>query len=200
MLYALSGSSPYPSAADGFYLAFYPLMLCGLLRFPAPRRNFGAAVRLALDLAVMTIGGAVVVIYVVLGPTVVQSGSDVLETAFSIAYPVGDMILLVGLGSVLLRGAGGASSVLRLIAAGLVCFVAADLVYGYLALHSTYHAGDPVDALWMAAMALFAVAGAAQASATTADHVVARTGHRASWAPVSRGRRGLRCAGDQPAR
>jgi diguanylate cyclase (GGDEF)-like protein len=183
MLYALSGNSPYPSAADGFYLAFYPLMLCGLLRFPAPRRNFGAAVRLALDLAVMTIGGAVVVIYVVLGPTVVQSGSDALETAFSIAYPVGDMILLVGLGSVLLRGVGGAASVLRLIAGGLVCFVAADLVYGYIALHSTFEAGDPVDALWMMAMALFAVAGAAQVSSESATDVVARTGRRASWAP-----------------
>jgi diguanylate cyclase (GGDEF)-like protein len=184
MVYALAGTRPYPSAADAMFILFYPLMLCGLLRFPAPRRSSGEWARLALDLAVVAIGGAVIVFYVVLGPTVVKSGSDVLQTAFSVAYPVGDMILLVGLGSVLLRAGASNPAVLRLIAAGLVCFVAADLAFGYISLHATYQSGNPVDMLWMAAMALFAVAGAAQPSAQTDAEPQAE--HRlrsASWAP-----------------
>jgi diguanylate cyclase len=184
-VYELAGSKPYPSVADAFYLLFYPLMLWGLLRFPAGRRSLSERLRLGLDLAVVAIGGSAVVIYVVLGPTVVQSGPDALQTAFSIAYPVGDMVLLVGLGSVLLRGTAGSSAqALQFLAAGLLFFVAADLVYGYITLHSTYHGGDPVDSLYMVSIALFAVAGAAQTSPKPATDLIAdHERHRASWAP-----------------
>jgi len=66
---------------------------------------------------------------------------------------------------------------------GLLFFVAADLVYGYIQLHSTYQGGDPVDSLWMIAIALFAVAGAAQTSPGSSA-VVAEGGRgTASWAP-----------------
>jgi diguanylate cyclase (GGDEF)-like protein len=182
-IYELAGSRPYPSVADGFYVLFYPLMLCGLLRFPTARRDLGERLRLILDLAVVAIGGSAVVMYVVLGPTIIQSGPDQLQTAFSIAYPVGDMVLLVGLASVLLRGSRGSSArALQFMAAGLALYVAADLVYGYITLHSTYHGGDPIDSLWMAAIALFAVAGSAQ---TTAEPAESARGERAraSWAP-----------------
>ena len=80
-VYEQVGTLPYPSVADIFYLLFYPLTLCGLLRFPTGHRNPGERVRLTLDLAAVAIGGAMVVIYVVLGPTVVESGPDKLLTA-----------------------------------------------------------------------------------------------------------------------
>ncbi len=183
--YELTGSKPYPSVADALYLLFYPLVLCGLLRFPVGRRSIAERARLGLDLAVVAIGGFVVVMYVVLGPTVVQSGSDPLQTAFSIAYPVGDMVLLVGLGSVLLRRPAASSvRALQFIAAGLLFYVAADLIYGYITLHSTYQGGDPVDSLWMIAIALFAVAGAAQAAPEPVTEMAGeRERRRASWAP-----------------
>ncbi|MDQ6777760.1 MAG: EAL domain-containing protein [Actinomycetota bacterium] len=184
-VYELAGSKPYPSLADGFYLAFYPLTLWGLLRFPASRRDLGERVRLSLDLAVVAIGGSAVVMYVVLGPAVIQGGPDPLWTAISIAYPVGDMVLLVGLASVLLRRSGASTArALQFVAGGLVLFVAADLVYGYITLHSTYQGGDPVDSLWMVAIALFAVAGAAQASSEpTADVATGNDLASASWPP-----------------
>jgi hypothetical protein len=86
-VYEFAGSKPYPSVGDGFYLLFYPLMLWGLLLFATGRRDVAERLRLVLDLAVVAIGGSVVVIYVVLGPTVVQSGTDSMQAAFSIAYP-----------------------------------------------------------------------------------------------------------------
>jgi len=142
-------------------------------------------VRLGLDLAVVAIGGAAVVMYLVLGPTLRQGGPDALTTGVAIAYPVGDMVLLVGLGSVLLRRTAVSSArALQFLGGGLVFFVAADLVYGYINLHSTYQGGDPVDSLWMIAIALFAVAGAAQTRPRSTTEVVAevQTDH-ASWAP-----------------
>jgi hypothetical protein len=56
-VYELVGRKPYPSVADALYVAFYPLMLCGLLVFPVARRA-GERVRLGLDLAVVVIGGS----------------------------------------------------------------------------------------------------------------------------------------------
>ncbi len=143
--YEFVGSKPYPSVADALYIMFYPLMLWGLLLLPIGRRSLAERVRLGLDIAIVAIGGFVVVIYVVLGPTIVQSGPDTLQTAFSIAYPVGDLILLVGLASVLLRHPAASSvRALQFMAVSLLFFVAADLLYGYITLHSTYHGGDPV--------------------------------------------------------
>jgi diguanylate cyclase len=184
-IYDFAGSKPYPSVADGFYLLFYPLLLWGVLRFRTARLNVSQRLRLGLDLAIVAIGGAGMVIYVVLGPTIIQSGADPLETGISIAYPVGDLVLLVGLGSVLLRWPPASSTAaLRFLAAGLVLFITADLVYGYVTLHSTYHGGDPVDSLYMVSIALFAIAGAAQRPARPATEVIAEdVCRRASWAP-----------------
>jgi diguanylate cyclase (GGDEF)-like protein len=184
-IYELAGKKPYPSVADVFYLLFYPLMLWGLLRFAVGRRGVGERVRLALDLAVVAIGGSAVVLYVVLGPTAVAGSPSVLQGFFSIAYPVGDMVLLVGLASLLLRHATPSSArALQFIAVGLVFFVAADLVYGYITLHSSYQGGDSVDTLWMVAIALFAIAGAAQPTATYSPEVLAEVPRqRESWPP-----------------
>jgi diguanylate cyclase (GGDEF)-like protein len=184
-VYELVGSRPYPSAADGFYLLFYPMLLWGLIRFSAGRLNVSERLRLGLDLAIVAIGGSTVVIYVVLGPTLVQSGSDPLQTAISVAYPAGDMVLLVGLAAVLLRRPAASSvRALGFLAAGLLFFVTADLVYGYITLHSVYHGGDPVDSLYMVSVALFAVAGAAQSRAKPATNLATDPlRRRVSWAP-----------------
>src|SRR5450755_4594958 len=185
-VYEVVGSKPYPSAADVLYLLFYPVMLGGLLCFAEGRREITERVRLTLDLAVVAIAGTAVVTFVVLGPTIVQSGPDPLQTAISIAYPVGDVVLLVGLSSVLLRRSAGSSArALQFIAVGLLLFVAGDLAYGYITLHSTYHGGDPIDSLWMVSVALFAIAGAAQGSPERAvgDREEGYV-QRASWAPV----------------
>jgi diguanylate cyclase (GGDEF)-like protein len=185
--YELAGSKPYPSVGDGFYLLYYPCMLIGLLRVSARAGNVRQRVRVGLDLSVVAVAGIAVVIYVVLGPTVVQTGSDSLQTAFSVAYPVGDMVLLVGLGSVLVRGTSRSSArALQFMAAGLALYVVADLISGYITLHSTYHGGDPVDAVWMVAIALFAVAGAAQeVPDSPTEGAEPGAARRASWVPYS---------------
>ena len=157
------------------------MLLAGLLKQPARRQGSAAAVRLGLDVAITAIGGAAVVFYVELGPLLAGASSHPLTTAFSVAYPVGDMIVLLGLASVLLRG--GQTVLLRLIATGLVCFVAADLVYGYANIHGTYQSGDPVDALWMAAMAFFAIAAATQGNATSRSEQAVHEIRSASWLP-----------------
>src|SRR5579862_8312427 len=120
MVYDLLGKTPYPSIADVLYLGFYPLMLVGLLSLPVAKGDVRRRVRLAVDLAVVAIGGSAAVVYVVLGPTLVANSGSPLQVGFSVAYPAGDLVLLVGLASLLLRGsAPSARWALRLLGAGL---------------------------------------------------------------------------------
>ena len=184
-VYEAIGSAPYPSVGDIFYLAFYPFMLWGLLLFGARRHGVADRVRTSLDLAVVAIAGLMLVVYVVLGPTIVQSGPDPMQTAISIAYPVGDVVLLVGLASVLLRSCERSSvRALALMGGGLCFFVAGDLVYGWLTLNSNYAGGGPADWLYMISITLFALAGAMQRAPDPGSaEDIAKPGNRAVWTP-----------------
>jgi diguanylate cyclase (GGDEF)-like protein/PAS domain S-box-containing protein len=163
LVYELSGSSAYPTWADPLYLSFYPLLLIGVLRFPSVRLPRRDAIELALDCAIVTFGVGAVFVYLILGPQVVAARTA-LETVVSVAYPLGDMILLVALGSVVLRGRGSETApALRTIAVAIALFAIADLAFGYIALHGVYHGGDPIDTLYMLAFAAFVVAASRQA-------------------------------------
>ena len=123
----LPGATGQPAAEEPLYLAFYPLMLCAILLFSTRRPMRGDRARLGLDLAVVAIGGFAVVMYSVIGPAVADSSEEVL---LSVAYPVGDLVLLVGLASLLLRNTAPSSvASLRLLALGLLLYAAGDLVY-----------------------------------------------------------------------
>jgi diguanylate cyclase (GGDEF)-like protein/PAS domain S-box-containing protein len=182
-VYGLLGEKPYPSIADATYLCFYPLMLAGLLSLPAAKGRSGSRLRLAVDLAVVAIGGSAAVVFLVLGPTVVANSGSPLQVGFSVAYPVGDMVLLVGLASVLMRGSvASARWALRLLVAGVALFVLGDLVYGYVTLHSSYQSGDPIDTTWIVALALMAIAGTTQRASDDAESI-ATTREGVSWLP-----------------
>src|SRR5437660_1474035 len=79
-----------PSWADAGYLAFYPLLLAGLLTLPGPRRSVLDRVKLGLDAAIVLIGGGMAVWYLVIEPTVQGHEPHVLDKVLSVAYPVGD--------------------------------------------------------------------------------------------------------------
>jgi diguanylate cyclase (GGDEF)-like protein len=182
-VYDVLGKTPYPSVADVLYLSFYPLVLVGLLLLPMAGGGRSGRLRLGVDLAVVAIAGSALVVYVVLGPTLVAHSGSPVQVAFSVAYPAGDLVLLVGISAALVRGAVWSLRwPLRLLAAGLVLFVVGDLVYGYITLHSSYQTGNLVDTTWMVALALMAVAGATQTTATRNEPHESRRS-RVSWLP-----------------
>ncbi|HZQ63602.1 MAG TPA: EAL domain-containing protein [Gaiellaceae bacterium] len=182
--YEAAGAKPYPSVADGLYLGFYPAMLAAVLSFPVARRNRGERLRLGLDLAVVGLGGAALVVYAVLGPAAL-AGGEPLQAAFSIAYPSGDIVLLVAFGLVLLRGSvPSARRPLQVLAASIGCYVAADLVYGYVTLHDGYAGGDPVDSLWLVGIGLAVVAAALQGAVVRRSPLAAAR-REAQWPPYA---------------
>ena len=184
-VYDLLGIAPYPSADDGLYLGFYPVMLVGLLSFRLRHRSRGESLRLWMDVSLVALAFSAAVIYLILGPNMHQAGSSSLQSVFSVAYPVGDMVLLVGLSTALMHGSVASTKrSLQLLAGALTVFIAADLGYGYMTTHAGYAGGDGVDVLWVVAFGLFALAGTAQQELDATEQ--AETGvDRVGWLPFA---------------
>ncbi|GAA1883373.1 putative bifunctional diguanylate cyclase/phosphodiesterase [Lapillicoccus jejuensis] len=89
------GVSPYPSVADAFYLAAYPLLAVGVVRLVRVRRP-RAALESALDAAVVTVALGLLAWVLLAAPT---AGSDapLFEQAVGVAYPAGDILVLAGI-------------------------------------------------------------------------------------------------------
>jgi len=154
----------YPTWSDAAYLSFYVVAFAGLRLFPSRRRTRSERIRLLLDMGTVFAGGATLIWYVALGPAVASAdGGFDLADLVTFAYPVGDLLLLFGVLSLLCRGTPRSSLVpLRLFATGLVVFIAADVSYDYITVHSTYLGGDPVDTLWFVALAIMWIAASCQ--------------------------------------
>ncbi len=95
----------YPTWADAAYLSFYPVAFWGLISFPGRRRPGPERLRLLLDMGMVFTGGAMLIWYVALGPAIAAGGRFDLFNLVTYAYPVGDLLLLFGTLTVLLRGA-----------------------------------------------------------------------------------------------
>jgi diguanylate cyclase (GGDEF)-like protein len=155
------GGYAFPSLADPPYLAFYPLFFAGIGKFTGARRS--RSIRVGLDALTIAIGGAVVIWYVVLGPTAYSDTGGTLSTVTALAYPVGDLILIFALAGLLTDPPRATERLpLALLAAGTVLYVIADVIYDRLVLDGLYSGGNPVDTLWVVAMLAYALAAATQ--------------------------------------
>ena len=153
------GSGAFPSAADAAYLAFYVVLMWGVLAFPTAPRSKSDRMKMWLDTGTVVLGAYMVLWYFALGPTARSSGSTWLESFVSLAYPIGDLVLVLAITRILLgqppRGTGHS---LGILASGLVLLVIADVAFAQLSLNDAYSGGDWPDSIWMVAQVLMAFA------------------------------------------
>ena len=163
----MSGVAPGSSVADIAYLAYYPVALAGLLAFPKVLESGSQRIRFWLDAATVALGGALVVWYFVLGPLVSGDHEDVLETLLSMAYPVGDLVLLLGVAVVALRAPRDVSRrAIALLVGGMVMSLAADVTFGAQSIQGTVESGGWVDSLYLVAWAILGVSAYVAATHT----------------------------------
>jgi len=149
--------SPFPSFADVGYVGMYPLMLLGLLLFPARRSGWRDNVVLGFDAATVVGAGFMVIWAVSLGPAVAE-GLGSLEAALNIFYPVGDLLLVLGAVSVALRGGSRAlARPMGVLLVGLSCWIVSDVAFSYLSAAGEGTGGGWVDLTWIAALSCFAI-------------------------------------------
>ena len=151
-LYDVGGQQPFPSVADAFYLAFYPLMLFGLLALPtASDRRDVFAWRVWSNMAIVILGGGMALMHFFVLPTIGGLGQDPLATVVSLAYPVGDLALVGALASISTRQPFiGDRTALALFIAAVAAWFFGDLGFAMAYGDGPYPPGSISDLIWVA--------------------------------------------------
>ncbi len=148
--------NPFPSAADVCYLAMYPLLAAGLLGFIRCRTAKGDRASL-LDALTVTAGVTLLSWVFLIDPYVRSTDLSVLEKATSIAYPLGDVLILAILAR-LLAGGGRRTRAVELLGIGTASLLVADVIYGLIQINGSWQTGTAVDLGWVL---FYAACGAA---------------------------------------
>jgi diguanylate cyclase (GGDEF)-like protein len=173
-LEVLRHAQPFPSIADGFYLTFYPCMFVGLALFPMRSTRRDRRLAFALDTATVMIASAMAVWYLVIAPTAATHQNSWFAEVLSLAYPAGDLILVLGVARVLLGNPDRRNRVpLWFLVGGVSSLAVADVLYSHLALSDTYAAGTLPDALWIIGLFGLTLAGFAQTRVAPAEQTAA---------------------------
>src|SRR5256886_739693 len=150
---------PFPSPVDVRFLAFIPATFVGLLLFPGRRQGRAEWLRRGLDVATVCAAAFMVLWYLVLGPTVAAGGVGALALITAASYPIGDLVLIVGIVTILLRRPPRASRrPLHLLLVALSVHVVADVYYGYVNVHEGFAGGTWPDLCFLTATFLFGAA------------------------------------------
>jgi len=140
VLYFVKGEG---TAVDVCYLGMYVFLIFGLVVFVRRRIPRGDAATL-IDPALLAIAAGVVWWVYVIAPL----AADRETTALVIAYPIFDLLLLT-VALRLILGTGARTPAFRLLTAGLVLMLAADVVYAVRSANGTYTDGSWNDIGWI---------------------------------------------------
>jgi signal transduction histidine kinase len=142
---------PFPSAADGFYLAGYPLLAAGVWGLGRVRGAGRAHSRAsAIDSAIITVSASIAIWVFLVDPSAGDATWPLLDRVLSAAYPLMDILLLTLLVR-LLFAPGSATVAIYFLAAGISMNIAGDL--GYLGVQVAGSDWDttPLGILWLLA-------------------------------------------------
>ena len=152
------GPAGFPSIADLFFLAAIPLVAAGVLSWPTAPVHALAQVRTLLDGLLIASSLLFASWALVLGPTYHAGGGSLPPRVIGLAYPIGDMVTLTIVFSVLVRTRGRAIVQPALIALAIVCIGLADSAFAFLAGKGAYEPGAWLDLGWLVGWLLVAVA------------------------------------------
>ncbi len=157
---------PFPSIADGFYLAYYPLVLVGVLLLPFNRFERMDWWRLGIDISIIMVATTIGLWAFWLGPIAASvSEARIVVWLLSLAYPVGSLILFFALLLLLYRKRQGQRlGPLAPLALSLIVGVVGDMIYGYQSMTGSYQSASWLDLTWLTGTLLYFIAGAWQAS------------------------------------
>jgi diguanylate cyclase (GGDEF)-like protein/PAS domain S-box-containing protein len=142
----LGQSNPFPSLADAFYLAMYPLAAAGLvwlIRCRTGGRDRGSL----LDALSLTTAIALLSWIFLIDPYVRNTDLTLLEQATSIAYPLGDVLILATLARLVITTTRNPAAVL--LGVGTAGLLASDVLYGLVQLGGSWQIGSSDDLGWV---------------------------------------------------
>jgi hypothetical protein len=147
-VYALGYSipNPFPSIADGFWLAGYVPLICAVLMQSWPFREFLLSRRMLTVISVV-ICVAGLLLSAIIPPTYASNvGQSLVSVAVGLAYPLLDVALLVvGLPILFLYGRGTFWRPFLLVTIGLIFTFLGDILFTWTSLNGTYYDGSYLE-------------------------------------------------------
>jgi signal transduction histidine kinase len=152
------GQDPFPSPADAFYLAGYPLVATGIYLLVRGRGRSSAGARgSAVDAGIVTIAASVVSWIFLIDPYAGDASLGLLERSLSVSYPLMDLLLLALLASLVFAQTRKPAA-FWLLAMGIACNVLADTVFAAAEVGSGYATGLWLDTVWLIGYVAFGAA------------------------------------------
>jgi diguanylate cyclase (GGDEF)-like protein/PAS domain S-box-containing protein len=153
----LGADVPFPSPGDALYVLMYPVMMAGLLLL-VRRRNAGTDRNGLIDGLILTVGLSLPAWIALMAPYLHDDSLTLVGKAVSVAYPIGDVILIGAIVRLALD-AGRREPAFHLLTASIVLLLLTDFAYGLLTLHGLYDHQLWLDAGWIGSYLFWGAAG-----------------------------------------
>jgi len=147
---------PFPSLGDAAYVLVYPALMMGLLIL-VRRRNPERDRAGAIDSLIMTLGLALISWIGLIQPYLHDEELSTVAKLVSIAYPIGDILLLAA-AIRLAVDTGTRRPAFYLLVASIVALLATDFAYGLVTLAGAYDGQVLLDVGWISFYLLWGAA------------------------------------------
>lgn len=142
------GVEPFPSLADLFYLLYYPLLLAGVLTFPFSPLRKRERLILYFDLSIIMIAFAMTLWYFFLASMQASTEPGWIGVIV-LSYPLGDLLILTGVMSLIQRDSEKAARApLFFLAIGMALSAVGDLFFAYYEANGISYSMTPLNVLW----------------------------------------------------
>jgi diguanylate cyclase (GGDEF)-like protein/PAS domain S-box-containing protein len=147
---------PFPSLGDGAYITVYPALMAGLLML-IRRRNPESDRAGVIDSLIMTLGLALLSWVALIAPYLHDETLGLSAKLVSIAYPLGDILLLAA-AIRLAVDSGKRQPAFYLLTSAIVALLVTDFAYGVVTLNGAYHGQVALDIGWISFYLLWGAA------------------------------------------
>jgi diguanylate cyclase (GGDEF)-like protein/PAS domain S-box-containing protein len=155
--YILHAEVPFPSIGDAIYLTVYVALMLGLLLL-VRRRNPQKNRNTLIDAAILTLGLSLLSWVLLIAPYLHDGTLSLLPKLVSVAYPLGDIILLAAAIRLILDGGRRRPPSFYLLSASIVSLLVTDFVYGVMTLDNAFHHQLLLDLGWFSYQVLWGAA------------------------------------------
>jgi diguanylate cyclase (GGDEF)-like protein/PAS domain S-box-containing protein len=154
--HVFDGVAPFPSVGDAAHICFYPVLMLGLLLVLRLRNPHGDSTG-AIDALIITIGVSLFSWLGLIAPYVYDESMALLPKLVSIAYPLGDVLLLSAVTRLAVDG-GRRGPAFFLMTLGIVSLLVTDFADGLVTLGGASGSHPVLDLGWIAFYALWGAA------------------------------------------
>lgn len=149
-----------PSIADIFYLAYYPLIITGILYLPVTKTHEIKKYQILLDTGILIVSAALILWISLINPILEFHLENTFSMIISLSYLLWDVFLLFTLFYLLFNLFGKVKKVpLSLLTISAAILVITNVIFIHQFLYGIYISGGLLDAGWLISYILTALAG-----------------------------------------